>query len=158
SFTNGTPIPVIVAALGTNYSCIMNFSYSAVWMGPGPAPPRLVGLQYSFADRPMVIWAIPGKTTDPLEGKFKEACASTAKSTDGRYSRSKPHATNQTHIGQQNDTANSDFAGCSGFPVRASSFIFSRATVLLCDRLGLLFEGKALPSRAPAANLPAAWR
>jgi len=40
---------------------------------------------------------------------------------------------------------------------KSSQFIFSRATVLLCDRLGLLFEGKALPSRAPAANLPAAW-
>src|SRR5439155_3442204 len=46
----------------------------------------------------------------------------------------------------------------SGFPVRAASSFFSRATVLLCDRLGLLFEVKALPSRAPAANLPAAWR
>src|SRR5207249_10739836 len=46
----------------------------------------------------------------------------------------------------------SDFARWSGFPVRAGRSFFCRATVLLADRLGLLFEVKALPSRAPAAN------
>jgi len=34
---------------------------------------------------------------------------------------------------------------------------FGRATVLRSDCLGLLFAVKALPSGAPAANLPAAY-
>src|ERR1051325_11933383 len=46
AFTNGTPVSVVVAALGTNFTrCMMS---ARIWMGPGPEPPNTLWLSYRF--------------------------------------------------------------------------------------------------------------
>src|SRR5204862_6774119 len=53
AFTNGTPVSVVVAALGTNYTRCM--SSARVWMGPGPEPPNTLWLSYRFGQEEVTI-------------------------------------------------------------------------------------------------------
>jgi hypothetical protein len=53
AFTNGTPMSVVISALGTNYT---RFSpTSTVWMGPDPEPRKISGLMYRFGEEWVVI-------------------------------------------------------------------------------------------------------
>ncbi len=53
AFTNGTPMSVVVAALGTNYTRFCRIS--TVWMGPGPEPRKTSGLTYRFGQESVII-------------------------------------------------------------------------------------------------------
>lgn len=73
AFTNGTPVSVVVAALGTNYTRCM--SSARVWLGPGPEPPNTLWLSYRFEDGEVTIHtsAVLGRDLDVLTGKFSSA-------------------------------------------------------------------------------------
>src|SRR5258706_8522902 len=99
AFTNGTPVSVVVAALGTNYTCCM--SSARVWMGPGPEPPNNLWLSYRFGEEEVTIGtsAVLGRGLDALTGKF----------TGAGYSlpvRRSTEATNRIRIGQPDGAAN----------------------------------------------------
>jgi hypothetical protein len=70
-FTNGTPIPRIVAVLGNGYSRFTPFS--AVWAGPGPEPRKTSGLIYQFGAESVVIGTTADISADPLSGAFTGA-------------------------------------------------------------------------------------
>src|SRR5262245_24474368 len=65
AFTNGTPVSVVVTALGTNYTRCM--SSARVWAGPGPEPPNTLWLSYSFGKEEVTIGtsAVLGRDLDP---------------------------------------------------------------------------------------------
>jgi hypothetical protein len=99
AFTNGTPVSVVVAALGTNYTRCM--SSARVWMGPGPEPPNTLWLSYRFGEEEVTIGtsAVLGRDLDALTGKF----------TGAGYSlpvRPSTQATNRIRIGQPDGAAN----------------------------------------------------
>ena len=73
TFTNGTPVSVAVAALGTNFTRCM--SSARVWVGPGPEPPNTLWLSYRFGKEEVTIGtsAVLGRDLDPLSGKFTGA-------------------------------------------------------------------------------------
>jgi hypothetical protein len=71
SFTNGTPVSVVVAALGTNYTCC--FSSARVWLGPRPEPRNTWWLSYSFGEEAVTIHTSAGESEDPLTGTFSGA-------------------------------------------------------------------------------------
>jgi len=93
AFTNGTPVSVVVAALGSNYTRCMNSA--RVWMGPGPEPPNTSWLSYRFGGEEVTIGtsAVLGRDVDALTGKFTGA---------GYSLRVRPSTgtTNQVRIGQ----------------------------------------------------------
>lgn len=99
AFTNGTPVSVVVAALGTNYTrCMMS---ARVWVGPGPEPPNTLWLSYCFGEEEVTIHtsAVLGQDLDALMGKF----------TGAGYSlpvRSSTAATTRIRIGQPDGAAN----------------------------------------------------
>src|SRR5262245_27237674 len=64
AFTNGTPIPVVVAALGTNYTRCG--SSARLWLGPGPEPPNTVWLGYRFGDEEVTVHTTVVFGGDPL--------------------------------------------------------------------------------------------
>jgi hypothetical protein len=70
-FTNGTPIRRVVAVLGKKYTCLRPFS--AVWVGPGPEPPKTCGLIYEFGRDFVHIATTADISADPLDGKFTGA-------------------------------------------------------------------------------------
>jgi hypothetical protein len=93
AFTNGTPISVVVATLGTNYTRCA--SSARVWMGPGPEPPNTLWLSYRFGEEEVTIAtsAVLGRDLDALASKF----------TGAGYSlpvRPSAQATNRVRIGQ----------------------------------------------------------
>jgi hypothetical protein len=93
AFTNGTPVSVVLAALGTNYTRCM--SSARVWMGPGLEPPNTLWLSYRFGKEEVTIHssAVLGRDSDALTGKF----------TGAGYSlpvRPSTEATNRSRIGQ----------------------------------------------------------
>ena len=99
AFTNGTPVSVVVAALGTNYT--LCGSSARLWMGPGPEPPNTFWLSYRFGEREVTIGtsAVWGRDLDPLTCKF----------TGAGYSwpvRPSTETTNRIRIGQQDGSAN----------------------------------------------------
>ena len=99
AFTNGTPVSVVVAALGTNYTLCM--SSARVWVGPGPEPPNTLWLSYRFGEEEVTIGtsAVLGRDLDALTGKF----------TGAGYSlpvRPSTQATNRIRIGQPDGAAN----------------------------------------------------
>ena len=104
AFTNGTPVSVVVAALGSNYTlCMMS---ARVWMGPGPEPPNTLWLSYRFGEEEVTIGtsAVLGRDLDALSGKFTGAGYSlpvhslpVSPSTE---------ATNRVRIGQPGGGAN----------------------------------------------------
>ena len=71
--TNGTPVSVVVAALGTNYTRCM--SSARVWAGPKPEPANSMWLSYRFGGNEVTLEtsAVFGKTLDPLASKFTGA-------------------------------------------------------------------------------------
>jgi hypothetical protein len=64
AFTNGTPVSVVVAALGTNYT--------RCWSSTAP-PPNLLWLSYSFGDKSVDIGTSASVSQDPLTGYFTGA-------------------------------------------------------------------------------------
>jgi hypothetical protein len=97
AFTNGTPVSVIVAALGTNYTRCM--SSARVWMGPGPEPPNTLWLSYRFGEEDVTINTTATISENPLNAKF----------TGAGYSFQRKHSTETTNkigIGQQGAAAN----------------------------------------------------
>ena len=108
AFTNGTPVSVVVAALGTNFTrCMMS---ARIWMGPGPEPPNTLWLSYRFGGEEVTIHtsAVLDRDLDALTGKFTGAGYSlpVKPSTD---------ATNRIQIGQPDGAAN------RGQPVRSQT-------------------------------------
>ena len=99
AFTNGTPVSVVVAVLGTNYTRCM--SSAGVWMGPGPEPPNTLWLSYRFGEGEVTIGtsAVLGRDLNVLTGKFTGA----GYSFPGRRS---TEATNRIRIGQPDGAAN----------------------------------------------------
>jgi hypothetical protein len=98
-FTNGTPVSVVVAALGTNYT--LCGSSARVWVGSGPEPPNTFWLSYRFGDDEVTIGtsAVFGRDLDPLACKF----------TGAGYSLPVSHSTQTTNRipnGQQGAAAN----------------------------------------------------
>jgi hypothetical protein len=71
TFTNGTPMSVVVAALGTNY--IQCFSSARVWLGPGPEPPNNPSLSYPFGEEEVTIHTSTSISEGPLTGNFTGA-------------------------------------------------------------------------------------
>lgn len=71
AFTNGTPVSVVVASLGTNYT--RGFSSANVWLGPGPEPPNTSWLSYRFGKESVEIHTSAGVSEDPLTGRFTGA-------------------------------------------------------------------------------------
>src|SRR5438105_2696765 len=67
AFTNGTPVSVVVAALGTNYTRC--FSSARVWMGPGPEHRNTSWLSYRFGEEEVSIHTTAGISEDPVTGK-----------------------------------------------------------------------------------------
>lgn len=71
AFTNGTPISVVVAALGTNYTqCFMS---ARVWLGPGPEPPNTPWLSYRFGEEEVTVHTTATISEGPLKGQFTGA-------------------------------------------------------------------------------------
>jgi hypothetical protein len=64
AFTNGTPVSVVVAALGTNYT--------RCWSSTAP-PPNRWWLSYSFGDKSVDIGTSVNVSQDPLTGYFTGA-------------------------------------------------------------------------------------
>ena len=93
-FTNGTPIPNIVALLGTHYSIFTPFS--SVWAGPGPEPRRTSGLIYTFGAEWVIIGTAADIRANPLTGTF----------TGAGYSLPITSSTNQIDNGQPGGSAN----------------------------------------------------
>ncbi len=99
AFTNGTPVSVVVAALGTNY--MLCGSSARLWVGPGPESPNTFWLSYHFGEEEVTIGtsAVFGRDLDPLSSKFAGA----------GYSwpvRPSTEATNRIRIGQPGGAAN----------------------------------------------------
>jgi len=67
-FTNGTPIPMIVAALGTNYTRCG--SSATVWLGPGPEPRKTSWLSYPFGEESVTIGTTAPWNADPVTSAF----------------------------------------------------------------------------------------
>jgi hypothetical protein len=61
AFTNGTPVAVVVAALGTNYT--------RCWSSTAP-PPNWWWLSYSFGEMSVTISTDVSVSKDPLTGHF----------------------------------------------------------------------------------------
>jgi len=89
AFTNGTPMSVVVRALGTNY--IQCFMSARVWLGPGPEPPNTPWLSYRFGEEEVTVHTTSSISEGPLKGKFTRAGYTVGHSTQ---------ATNRTWIGQ----------------------------------------------------------
>jgi len=72
-FTNGTPIPIIVSVLGTNYGVLRPIS--TVEGGPGPEPRETCSLFYKFGqeDEGVTIGTTADVNGDPLTGEFTGA-------------------------------------------------------------------------------------
>jgi hypothetical protein len=70
-FTNGTPIPFVVAVLGTNCSVLRPFS--SVWVGPGPEPRKTCSLLYYFGPDIVTIGTSADIGGDPFSGEFTGA-------------------------------------------------------------------------------------
>lgn len=73
AFTNGTPVSVVVAALGTNYG--LCGSSARLWVGQGPEPPNTFWLEYRFGEDEVTIGttAVFGRDLDILSSKFTGA-------------------------------------------------------------------------------------
>jgi hypothetical protein len=71
AFTNGTPISMVVGALGTNYAT--SFSSATLWMGPGPQPRKTWSLLYYFGEDAVDIKTSAGINEEPLTGTFTGA-------------------------------------------------------------------------------------
>lgn len=73
AFTNGTPVSVVVAALGTNYA--LCGSSARIWAGPQPEPPNTFWLSYRFGKDEVTVGtsAVFGRDLDPLSCKFTGA-------------------------------------------------------------------------------------
>ena len=93
AFTNGTPVSVVVSALGTNYT--LCGSSARVWAGPGPETPNTFWLSYRFGKDEVTIGtsAVFGRDLDPLSCKFTGAGYS-------RPVRRSAEAANRIRIGQ----------------------------------------------------------
>ena len=98
AFTNGTPVSVVVDALGTNYTRCM--SSARVWMGPGPEAPNTLWLSYRFGNEEVTIGtsAVLGRDFDALTGRFTGAGCSLPV-------RPSTQVTNRIRIGQQDGAA-----------------------------------------------------
>ena len=99
AFTNGTPVSVVVAALGTNYT--LCGSSARLWVGPSPEPPNTFWLSYRFGEDEVTIGtsAVFGRDLYPLSCKF----------TGAGYLwpvRSSTETTNRIRIGQPDGAAN----------------------------------------------------
>jgi hypothetical protein len=79
AFTNGTPMTIVVAALGTNYTPC--FSSARVWLGPGPEPPNTPWLSYRFGEDEVTIHTSATISEGPTKGKFTGAGYSVAQRT-----------------------------------------------------------------------------
>ena len=90
-FTNGTPILIVVAVLGTNYGVLRPFS--SVWVGPGPEPRKTCSLLYYFGQDSVTIGTSADIGGDPLTGEFNGAGYSLPVTP-------LPPASNRTRIGQ----------------------------------------------------------
>lgn len=71
TFTNGTPVSAIVAALGTNYTHC--FSSARVWLGQGPEPRNTAWLGYNFGEESVFIFTTAGIDENILTGMFTSA-------------------------------------------------------------------------------------
>jgi hypothetical protein len=71
AFTNGTPVSVVVAVLGTNYARCG--SSARLWMGPGPEPPNTTWLSYRFGEEQVIIGSSALFGEDQLTGTFTGA-------------------------------------------------------------------------------------
>ena len=94
-FANGTPIRVIVAALGTKY--VAARPISSVWVGSEPEPRKTCSLDYSFGENAVIIDTSVDIAGDPLTGEFTGAGYSVTRSTE---------TTNRIWIGPQDGAAN----------------------------------------------------
>ncbi|HZR18680.1 MAG TPA: hypothetical protein VFE51_15415 [Verrucomicrobiae bacterium] len=99
AFTNGTPVSVVVAALGTNYMLCGNSA--RLWVGPGPEPPNTYWLEYGFGQDEVTIGssAVFGRDLDILSSKFTGAGYSLPVRNSGE-------TTNRVRIGQPDAAAN----------------------------------------------------
>jgi hypothetical protein len=95
AFTNGTPMSVVVAALGTNF--VRFAPISTVQIGPGPKSPPTHGLRYGFGKKAVFISTTASVTEDPLYGRFISA---------GYTLEVIPLRTNQPPNGQPDGAAN----------------------------------------------------
>jgi len=107
AFTNGTPVSVVVAALGTNYMLCGNSA--RLWVGPGPEWPNTFWLEYRFGEGEVTIGtsAVFGRDLDILSSKF----------TGAGYSlpaRNSTETTNQVRIGQPDAAASQSQLSRSG--------------------------------------------
>src|SRR4030095_6079770 len=66
AFTNGTPMSVVVAALGTNYVASAPISTVSVFRGPERA--KTSGLLYGFGEKSAYISTTASISEDPLYG------------------------------------------------------------------------------------------
>jgi hypothetical protein len=114
AFTNGTPVAVVVAALGTNYARCM--SSARLWMGPRPEPPNTLWLSFRFGENEVTIGtsAVLGRDLDVLTGKFTGAGYSVRRLTETtnriwigqatgslpEWAKASAETTNRTRIGQ----------------------------------------------------------
>ena len=82
AFTNGTPLSVVVAALGTNYGCC--FSSARLYLGPPPEPPNTYWLSYEFGKDKVTLGtsAVFGQDLDVLASKFTGAYYSLARKSN----------------------------------------------------------------------------
>lgn len=71
AFTNGTPMAVVIAALGTNFT--QCFSSARVWLGTGPEPPNTPWLSYRFGEEEVTIHTSAAISEGPVKGKFTGA-------------------------------------------------------------------------------------
>jgi hypothetical protein len=73
AFTNATPVSVVVAALGTNYT--LCGSSPRLWAGTGPEPANTFWLSYRFGKDEVTIGtsAVWGRDRNPLSCKFTGA-------------------------------------------------------------------------------------
>jgi hypothetical protein len=95
AFTNGTPMSVVVASLGTNF--VRFAPISTVWVGSGPEPRKTSGLRYGFGEKSVYISTTASISEDPLYGRFVGA---------GYTLAVVPLSTNQPANGQQDGAAN----------------------------------------------------
>lgn len=91
AFTNGTPMSVVVAALGTNY--VECFSSARLWAGSGPEPPNTPWLSYQFGEDEVTIHTSATISEGPLKGSFTGVGYSL-------HTRQSPQLTNRIYIGQ----------------------------------------------------------
>jgi hypothetical protein len=107
AFTNGTPMPVIVAVLGTNFTHYYS-PISRVWLGPGPEPPKTSGFLYRFGQDLVYIFTTAGLNENPLTGKFTGAVA---QSTNGVWTGQPSGAANRSQPGRPDTNRTSAPAG-----------------------------------------------